>query len=138
MSASGSSENDGDKYGLGVILVCIAAFLSGLYKISYKYFFNTLDLGQCCYSLAIIGLLDLVLLWPISLILFATDVETANWEEIPWDLLCLSAFLGLCFNLSLNFGVTFTYPLFISIGAVLIAPANLMVRSSNIRSSYLA
>ena len=136
VSTSEPSENDGDKYGLGVILVCIAAFLSGLYKISYKYFFNTLDLGQCCYSLAIIGALDLVLLWPISLILFATDVETANWEEIPWDLLCLSAFLGLCFNLSLNFGVTFTYPLFISIGAVLIAPANLMVRSSNIQSSY--
>lgn len=125
--AESNENDDGDKYGLGIILVCIAAFLSGLYKISYKYFFDTLNLGQCCYSLAIIGLLDLILLWPISLILFATDVETANWEEIPWELLCLSAFLGLCFNLSLNFGVTFTYPLFISIGAVLIAPANLLI-----------
>ena len=34
---------------------------------------------------------------------------------------------GLCFNLSLNFGVAFTYPLFISVGAVLIVPMNLMV-----------
>ena len=53
--STSSEDGDGDKYGLGVILVCIAAFLSGLYKISYKYFFNSLDLGQCCYSLAIIG-----------------------------------------------------------------------------------
>ena len=34
---------------------------------------------------------------------------------------------GLCFNLSLNFGVAFTYPLFISVGAVLIVPANFIV-----------
>lgn len=85
-------------------------------------------------STSLNGALDLVLLWPISLILFATGVETLNWEEIPWDLLCLTAFLGLCFNLSVNFGVTFTYPLFISIGAVLVAPANLMVRLLNIQS----
>ena len=28
-----SSENDGDKYGLGVILVCIAAFLRPVFKL---------------------------------------------------------------------------------------------------------
>ena len=37
------------------------------------------------------------------------------------------SFKGLCFNLLLNFGVAFTYPLFISVGAVLIVPANVMV-----------
>lgn len=49
------SSDDRDKYGLGVLLVCIVALLAGLYKILYKYFFNTLNFGQCCYSLAIIG-----------------------------------------------------------------------------------
>ena len=72
-------------------------------------------------------MLDMILLWPISLALFATEVESADWSAVPWELLMLSAFFGLCFNLSLNFGVTFTYPLFISIGAVLVGPANLLV-----------
>ena len=32
--------SEDDKYILGVLLVCVAAFLSGTYKITYKYFFN--------------------------------------------------------------------------------------------------
>jgi len=79
---------------VGIILACIAALLAGMYKILYRYFFGKLDLGQCCYSLGIIGLL---------------------------------AFLGLCFNFCVNFGVSITYPLFISIGGVLVAPSNLLV-----------
>ena len=38
-------------------MVVAAAVLSALYKIVYKYFFDELSLGQCCYSLAIIGFL---------------------------------------------------------------------------------
>jgi len=118
---------DNFNYGLGVSLAVIAALLSGSYKILYKFYFKSLNFGQCCYSLAIIGLLDILFMWPISLILIKTEVEDISDVNEWWGFLCLSAVLGLCFNLSLNFGVAFTYPLFISVGAVLIVPANLMV-----------
>ena len=115
----------------GVCLACFAALLSGMYKIFYKYFFEDLNLGQCCYSLFVIGLLNMVMLWPVALILFQTDIEESIFDpsvEWPWDLICLQSLFGLCFNLSLNFGVAFTYPLFVSIGATLVAPANLLER----------
>ena len=67
-------------------------------------------------------------MWPVTWILVASGLEDlGDPGEIPWDLICAQSIFGLCFNLSLNFGITFTYPLFISIGAALVAPANLMV-----------
>jgi len=123
--ADGEDENF--NYALGIGLAAIAALLSGSYKILYKFYFKNLDFGQCCYSLALIGILDILLMWPIALILIMTGQEDVSGVNEVWDLLCVSAFLGLCFNLLLNFGVAFTYPLFISVGAVLIVPANVMV-----------
>merc|ERR1711935_311723 len=120
-------EDDNFNYALGIGLAAIAALLSGSYKILYKFYFKNLDFGQCCYSLALIGILDILLMWPIALILIMTGQEDVSGVNEVWDLLCVSAFLGLCFNLLLNFGVAFTYPLFISVGAVLIVPANVMV-----------
>ena len=55
---SKEEENDQNfNYGLGVSLAVIAALLSGSYKILYKFYFKSLNFGQCCYSLAIIGFL---------------------------------------------------------------------------------
>lgn len=123
------SSDEGSLIFLGVSLACVAALLSGMYKIFYKYFFEDLNLGQCCYSLGIIGALNLILLWPVVLILFRTGAEESviGLDSVPWDLICLQSLFALCFNLSLNFGIAFTYPLFISIGATLVAPANLLV-----------
>ena len=41
--------------------------------------------------------------------LSAAGIEVIDAADIPWDFLALSAFLGLCFNLTLNFGVAYTY-----------------------------
>jgi hypothetical protein len=50
-----------------------------------------------------------------------------NSGEIPWNALCFSAALGLGFNFFLNFGVAYTYPLYMSVGQALVAPLNLLV-----------
>ena len=48
-------------------------------------------------------------------------------SEIPWLFLCVSAALSLVFNYLINFGVAFTYPLFISIGTIVGIPLNTIV-----------
>ena len=56
-NAEEDENEDNFNYGLGVSLAVIAALLSGSYKILYKFYFKSLNFGQCCYSLGIIGLL---------------------------------------------------------------------------------
>lgn len=67
------------------------------------------------------------LLWPIILILYFTHVETIEWDNLPWTFLCGSAALGVAFNFLVNFGIAFTYPLFISLGTVIGIPLNAIV-----------
>ncbi|CAH1792291.1 unnamed protein product [Owenia fusiformis] len=51
-------------------------------------------------------------------------LEQFDWYNLPWGFLCGSAVLGLAFNFLVNFGIAFTFPLFISVGTVLGIPLN--------------
>ena len=73
------------------------------------------------------GLLALLLLWPIILILYFTKAEKIEWDNLPTTFLCGSAALGLVFNFLVNFGIAFTFPLFISLGTVIGIPLNAVV-----------
>ena len=80
--------------------------------------------GQVSLFLSCLGLLDALLLWPLMLILYYTNYEDINWKSIPWNYLCGAAALSLAFDFLINFGIAFTYPLFISLGTVLGIPIN--------------
>lgn len=80
--------------------------------------------GQVSLFLTLLGLLNLFFLWPLVLILHYAKYEHMSWDTIPWDYLTGSGCLGLVFNFLINFGVAFTYPLFISLGTVLGIPIN--------------
>lgn len=75
--------------------------------------------------LSTIGLFSTLCLWPIPLTLHLTEVEVI--AKVPWGYLCLSACLSILFNFSINFGIAYTYPLFISLGTVLGIPLNALV-----------
>ena len=81
-------------------------------------------LGQVSLFLSCLGLLSTVLLWPIIVIFHYTHYEDLTWGRIPWNYLCGHAVLALVFNFLINFGIAFTYPLFISLGTVLGIPIN--------------
>ena len=115
-------------YAAGVAFVSGAAFLAAGYKTLYSRAFGVLSFGQCCYSLSIIGLLNLILLWPVCLGLIRAGYEDiSSLDTRAWLWLCAMASTSLLFNLLLNFGVCVTYPLFVSIGLVMPVPANLLV-----------
>ena len=47
--------------------------------------------------------------------------------DVPWAYVCGSSALGVVFNFSINFGIAYTFPLFISLGTVLGIPFNAIV-----------
>ena len=47
--------------------------------------------------------------------------------EIPWPYACGASILGIIFNFSINFGIAYTFPLFISLGTILGIPLNALV-----------
>ena len=115
-------------YAIGVVFITSAAFLAASYKTLYSRTFGVLSFGQCCYSLTFIGLLNLVLLSPVCWFVLSNGYEDiSNIDSTGWLWLCAMALTTLMFNLSLNFGVSVTYPLFVSIGLVMPVPANLLV-----------
>ena len=98
-------------------------------------------LGQVSLFLSCLGLLSTLLLWPIIVIFYFTHYEEFSWTLIPWKYLCGNAALGLMFNFLINFGIAFTYPLFISLGTVLGIPINavadLLFRGAEFGSSKI-
>ena len=73
--------------------------------------------------LSSLGLFSTLFLWPVVLTLHLTKVEDLS-TEIPWEFICTSSVLSVVFNFSINFGIAYTYPLFISLGTVLGIPIN--------------
>ena len=80
--------------------------------------------GQVSLFLSCVGFISTFLLWPVIVIFQFTEYEHVNWANIPWDYLCGTGALSLIFNYLINFGIAFTYPLFISLGTVMGIPAN--------------
>jgi len=83
------------------------------------------SLYQMSLFLSMLGLFTTLTLWPILLLLHLLDVEVL--EDIPWGYICASSVLGLVFNFSINFGIAYTFPLFISLGTILGIPLNAIV-----------
>lgn len=92
---------------------------------------------QMSLFLSSLGLFSTLVLWPILLVLHFTQAEEITGpDKIPWLYICTSSALSVVFNFSINFGIAYTYPLFISLGTVLGIPINalvdLLVRNVNL------
>ncbi len=111
----------------GILLAVGSAVLAAMYKVTFKLFIGDGEIGQVSLFLTCLGLINLLCFWPILEIMHFTHYEHIIWDHIPWSYLCGSAALGLMFNFLINFGISFTFPLFISLGTVLGIPLNAAV-----------
>ena len=64
----------------------------------------------------LVGLFNLLLGWPLVLLLYWTGVETITWSEIPWDYLTGAAACFFLANVVASFGVICTYEAFLTLG----------------------
>ncbi|EDV19364.1 uncharacterized protein TRIADDRAFT_62181 [Trichoplax adhaerens] len=112
---------------VGVFLTVGGSIAASLYKVWLKRVVGNASFNQIGFFLSVLGLLNLLLFWPIILILYYTNAETIDWNNLPITFLCGSAVLGVAFNFLVNFGIAFTFPLFISLGTVIGIPINALV-----------
>ena len=80
---------------------------------------------QMSLFLSSLGLFNTFFLWPIALLLHFLNAEVIT--DIPWAFLFASSAFGVVFNFSINFGIAYTFPLFISIGTVMGIPINAII-----------
>lgn len=79
----------------GVVLAASAAAGSGVYKVLFKKVIGDATYGQVALFFSLIGMLNAALLWPLSLGLYLTGVETFNWDRLPWPALLSASALSL-------------------------------------------
>eukprot|EP00730_Choanoeca_flexa_P013667 TRINITY_DN5573_c0_g1_i2.p2 TRINITY_DN5573_c0_g1~~TRINITY_DN5573_c0_g1_i2.p2 ORF type:complete len:376 (+),score=34.19 TRINITY_DN5573_c0_g1_i2:1481-2608(+) len=123
----------------GVLLTVSASCCAALYKVLLKVYLQDATAASVALFMSLLAMVNLVLLWPVWLLLQQQDVEAFSFDRVPWQALCLGALLSLLVNFLINFGIAFTYPLFISIGTVLGTPINAVVdwQVHNIRPGWM-
>ena len=89
--------------------------------------FGDASSGQVALFVTLIGVTNFVFFTPFIFLFKHFELDTFDWSRLPWSLLVGTAALGLCFNFLTVFGVAYTYPLFISVGALLGVPVNAAV-----------
>ncbi|KAG9336439.1 hypothetical protein JZ751_002786 [Albula glossodonta] len=110
---------------IGVALAVGSASTSALYKVLFKMFLGSANLGEAAHFFSTLGFFNLIFISCVPLILYFTKVE--HWgslSTLPWGYLCGVAGLWLAFNILVNVGLVLTYPILISIGTLLSVPGN--------------
>ncbi|XP_076349778.1 solute carrier family 35 member F3-like [Tachypleus tridentatus] len=111
----------------GVVLASAAAAGSAVYKVFLKKLIGDVTSGQLSIFFTLIGLLNLLVMWPFFISLHLTHIETIHWNKLPWAPLGGAAILSLVANLIGNFGIVFTYEVFLTLGLVLAIPASAVI-----------
>jgi solute carrier family 35 protein F3/4 len=112
------SEPLGGSKFLGNLLTINAALFAALYKVFFKYILGDASFGTVSLLLSFLGAFNLFVMWILVVMLDGLRWEIVDFQDIPWNFLVGSSILSLCFNYLVNFGVAYTYPLFISLGTI--------------------
>lgn len=82
----------GNRLGRGVVcgvLMCL------IFQVLFKKVIGDATYGQVAMFFSLIGLFNATMLWPLSLALYFTGVETLYWERLPWPALLTASILSL-------------------------------------------
>lgn len=115
---------------IGAILALCSSVFAAVYKVYFKKIFGDLNVWSVCRFLSFIGAFNLLFMWIAVLMLHIGGWESMPSEPInqwPWLYIIGSALCGLTFDFLINFGIAFTYPLFIALGIIIGIPINLIV-----------
>lgn len=93
-------------------------------QVLFKYIIGDASARQVALYLSLVGAFKIFILWPVALILWLTNYEIINGAKIPWAYLCGTGTMAMLFNFFINFGIAFTFPLFITLGTVIGVPTN--------------
>lgn len=114
-----------------LLLPLLSAIFASFYKVLLKKIFCEMNAFKVCEFLFFIGLINVLFAWPIIILLDSyvqsEKLPMESLDRYPWLLLIGNACIGLLFDFLINFGICFTYPIFISVGILLGIPLNLFL-----------
>lgn len=113
----------------GIIFVMLAAFGSALYQVFFKRVMADATGSQVALFLTLLGSTNMILFSPVLFLMDYLEWEVITWDTLPWVHLNTTAILSAFFNYLVNFGISITFPLFISIGISLGLPMNAIADS---------
>ncbi|XP_042899055.1 solute carrier family 35 member F3 isoform X2 [Parasteatoda tepidariorum] len=108
----------------GVVLAAAAAAATAVYKVLFKKMVGDVTLGQISLFFSILGLFNTLLIWPFFLVFYFTNLEIIDWQQIPWLPLMGAALFIFLANLLGNFGVIWTYEVFLTLGFLFAIPSS--------------
>lgn len=108
----------------GYVYVVLAALGSALYQVTFKRVMGEATGAQVALFLTLLGILNMTFFWTILLLMNYMEWEVVEWNTIPWINLNGTALLNMVFNYLVNFGISVTFPLFISLGTMVGMPLN--------------
>ncbi|ODN01015.1 Solute carrier family 35 member F4 [Orchesella cincta] len=108
----------------GVMVGATAAGTSAVFKVSLKksFGFGATISQQVALIFSVVGIISIVVLWPIFLLLYFTGIEVIIWSYVPWELILFAVTSFLLVAMLDNFGVTCTFEFFITIGLLMAIP----------------
>ncbi|CAL4064338.1 unnamed protein product [Meganyctiphanes norvegica] len=107
-----------------VVLAAAAAAGSATYKVLFKKVVGEASFGQVSLFFTVIALVNTIMLSPVVAALYLFGYEVIIWEYLPWHHLLVAAALSLAANLLGNFGIAFTFEIFITLGLVFAVPVS--------------
>jgi len=132
----GYDEGFGNSNTIGIIFVVLAALGSAVYQVMFKRIIGNATGNQVAFFLTLLGIVNIVIFWPVLFILDFYNYETLDWNMLPWKFLIGTGVMGAIFNYLVNFGISITYPLFISVGVLLGVPLSSIVDAIVRNSSF--
>ncbi|XP_065350977.1 solute carrier family 35 member F3 isoform X2 [Cloeon dipterum] len=107
----------------GVVLAVTAATSFAVFKVMFRKLVGpNATKGQIALCHSALGLMNAMLLWPVALGLFLSGSESVPWPDLPWITLLAASVLLLATNLINNFGIAYTYEIFITMGLITAVP----------------
>lgn len=105
-----------------VMIAFGSAIVFAVYKVFMRRMIGYTTFAQMALFHSLVGVLNMLLAWPLILILYATGVEIIVWSEIPWLFMTGASLCFLIANLIASFGVICTYEFFITLGMFFAIP----------------
>ncbi|KAG8192411.1 hypothetical protein JTE90_017946 [Oedothorax gibbosus] len=108
----------------GVVLAAAAAAGLAVHKVLFKKLIRHVTMGQLSIFLTLVGVLNVLLLWPIGLTLYLIGGEEVVWNQLPYAQLGGSAVLFIVANVLGNFDIAHNHDTFIKLGVVSAVPVS--------------
>lgn len=135
-----STATNGDTNSHPLVLSLVAAMspcAAAVYKVYFSKFFTDASWQFVGFQLSLLALINATLGTIALAVFLACGGETLPWERppIPWVYILPSVVASVAFNFFVNYGVTITYPLFVSMASLLGTGVNIVINESGLVSA---